>query len=183
MSSARFSPAIRRCGLVLVAIALAAPAAHAQVRDPILITAAAANSRADTLEARLETLLGTPDTWREAAKLQRRAAELRGDDPRATKSWSRAGWFYAGTRDYGLARQMHERAAQHAMAGGDVERAAQCLIDAALVALEDQRTDLVPRFVQRTRRLADSPLLTAAQRSTIIERVEGAPRLAQHWTP
>ena len=185
MTYVRCLPAVSRRALLALAVAVTvAPAAHAQVRAPIRITASIeANSRADALEARAETLLVAPGTWMEAARLQRRAAELRGDDGRAAQSWARAGWFYAGARDFGASRQMMERAAQHAMADGDVERAAGAFIDAALIAIEDGRDDLVPTYVGRTRRVLASPLLTTDQRGTILQRIEGAPRLAVYFAP
>lgn len=184
MSYARHVTACRAAILVALATIVVADAAHAQVREPIRITAsAAANQRADTLEARLEPLLGSPARWLEAARMQRRAAELRGDDPRAAASWARAAWFYAGARQFGTSRQMLERSAEHAIAGGDVQLAAKSWIDAALVALEDGREDLVPGYVGRTRRVLSSPLLTAQQRDTILQRIDGAPRLAVYFAP
>ena len=139
------------------------------------------NVEADGLEARAATLDGIPGKWREAAQLHRRAGELRGDDPRAVQSFRLASWAYSAAKDQGTARVMMERAAEHAAAGGDVERAAASYIDAALIAATDERYDVVPGLLRKTKAMLASPLLASDRRAQLLERIEGTPRLAQAW--
>lgn len=152
-----------------------------QVLDPVRTTTSLRNARADTLEARATALLRGNDGWRMAARVQRQAAELRGDDPRAVESFTRAAWMYSGAGRLGLAREMMERAAERAAMGGDVEKAAGAFLDAALIAIEADREDLVPGLVRRTRRLIDSPVLPPERRGVLLQRIDGVPVLAQHW--
>lgn len=177
---------IRRMLLVgaVVAFQPVLPLAAQEVREPldtVRTVVSRRNAEADALERQATAMLRRSNGWREAAKLQRRAAELRGDDPRAVDSFVRAAWMYSGAGRAGTARQMMERAAERAMVGGDVERAATALVDAAVIAVESRREDLVPALVRRTRRLLDSPLLPAEQRARLLERVEGSPVLASYW--
>lgn len=165
--------------VVMVAQQPAEPRARAL--PAVRTTATLRNARADTLEAFATVALRGRDGWREAARLQRRAAELRGDDVRAVESYERAAWLYGGAGLLGSARQMMERAAQRALMGGDVERAAGAYLDAALIAIEDDREDLVPGLVRRTRRLLESPVLPTERRDLLLRRIDGAPALAQHW--
>lgn len=181
-----FSPSrIRRVFLVGAVIAFqpALPllAQQTPVLDPIRTVASRRSAEADALETRATDMLRRAGGWRDAAQLQRRAAELRGDDPRAVDSFVRAAWMYSGAGRAGSARQMMERAAERAMLGGDVERAATALVDAAIIAVESQREDLVPALVGRTRRLLDSPLLPTDRRARLLERVQGTPALASYW--
>jgi hypothetical protein len=154
--------------------------APAQSLRGVRTIAAARNADADTLESRATVALRRRDGWWDAARLQRRAAERRGDDPRAVESYARAAWMYSGAGRLGTARQMMERAAERAAMGGDVERAAGSYLDAALIAVEAKREDLVPGLVARARRLIDSPILPAAQRASLLQRIERAPVLARH---
>jgi hypothetical protein len=151
--------------------------------QPVSPTRQAAPSSArllpDSLEARAERLSANTNGWLDAARLQRRAATLRGDDTSAVDAWSRAAWFYAGAGKLGPARQMLVHSAEHAVAGGDVERAVVAYLDAALIAAEDGRTDLVPGLLRRMRLVAASPLLATPRREQLLARAGTEPRLAQ----
>ena len=74
---------------------------------------------------------------------------------------------------------MMERAAETAALIGHVERAATCYIDAAVIAAEGGRADLVAGLLDRTRALASSPALTAERRQLILGRIGEIPRLGQ----
>jgi hypothetical protein len=148
--------------------------------DPVRTVVSRRNAEADALESQATGLLRRAGGWREAAQLQRRAAELRGEDPRAIDSFVRAAWMYSGAGRSGSARQMMERAAEQAIARGDLERAVSALTDAAIIAAESEREDLVPGLVRRSRRLLESPLLHADQRARLLARVEGSPALARY---
>jgi hypothetical protein len=139
------------------------------------------NARADTLDRWAESMYGTRWQWPRAARLHERAAALRGDDPRAVQSWRMAAWLYGATGDHGRGRTMMERAAESAAAGGDVERAANAYIDAALIAMEDGRADKATGLLRRTRVVLGSPLLPLDRRGAILRRIGEEPRLAQAY--
>jgi hypothetical protein len=169
--------------LVLSALA-PVPALAQQPLTPVRVHGEAAtrnNARADTLEIHAVALYGVPREWRTVATLHRRAAELRGDDPRAAESFRLAAWAYSAARDLGMARQMMLRAAERAAGSGDIEKAAHSYIDAAFIAIDEERDDRLPDLLRKVRVLLDAPLLPAERRVTILQRVEGAPRLAQAW--
>lgn len=148
----------------LIRTAIAAAAAQvapdrldrvASVVPPVRVTApptrqARDNARADTLEAWANTHYNTPRGYRAAGALYERAAALRGDDPRAVQSWRMAAWFYNAARDP-RARGLMERGAERAAGGGDVERAANAYVDAAVIALADGRGDQVPGLLRKAR--------------------------------
>ena len=159
-----------------------APAGAQQARLPDHHLAGPASARADALESRLAILLRTPETWREAARVQHRVAELRGDDPRAIDAWERAAWFYTGTEEHGMARRMMERVADRAAAAGDTARAAGALIDAAFAAVADERPDIARALVRRARPLIDAPSLTRQQRLVLLERIDGPTLVALRYT-
>jgi hypothetical protein len=92
-----------------------------------------------------------------------------------------AAWLYAAARDLGRARQMLERAAERAAAGGDVERAANSYVDAALVAVQGGRYDQVARVMRKLAALLESPILPPETRDLLHRRINGSPRLAQLW--
>ncbi|MEJ7812317.1 MAG: hypothetical protein WKG32_18040 [Gemmatimonadaceae bacterium] len=136
-----------------------------------------ANAEADALEARATALVdGQRKDWATAAALQGRAAALRADHPRAVASWSRAAWLHVGAKDRATARRLMERAARQALAGGDVERAANAYLDAALIARDDGREEQALRLARSARALAGSPLLSVEQRTAILQRVGDTPR-------
>ncbi len=168
--------------VALLAIVVTPGVTHAQqALDPVKVHAGSskiANPAADALSAQAREHYATPKRWREAARLHRRAAELHGDDPQAVAQWRMAAWLYGASRDYASARAMMERAGDQAASVGDIDAAANAYVDAALFAINDGREDRLPTLVQRARVLADAPLLPEARRSAILQRIDGAPRLA-----
>ena len=179
---------IRLPHTVALVTAVLAPAAVASAQlslTPVQIESgesAARNTEADALETEALRNYGSPSHWIEAARLHRRAAALRADDPRAVESWRLAAWAYSAAGDQGVARTMMEKAAERAAAAGDVESAANSYIDATLIALEGMRSDRVPDLIRKTRVLASSPLLSADRRASILRRIGEAPPLAQAWS-
>lgn len=167
---------------VVLAIAVTPLAAGAQQSlEPVQVLGAGsriANPRAEALAKEAEEHYATPKRWREAARLHRRAAELHGDDPQAVAQFRMAAWLYGAARDLESARSMMERAGDRAAAVGDIDAAANAYVDAALFALDNGREDRLPALVQRARVLAHAPLLPEARRAAILQRIEGAPRLA-----
>ena len=152
------------------------PLAPAQVearRDSIL------NAQADRLEAEASKWLGRPDKYFDVARLYRRAGLLRGKNPKSVEDFSSSAWAYSAAGDNSLARQMMEMSAEQATAVGDVERAANAFIDAALIALKDGREDKVPVLLRRMRAVLDSPLISSERRDQIIRRIEETGTLAK----
>jgi hypothetical protein len=168
------------CGLCIAAPRLGAQQDAGVARSP---TVDRTQVLADSLEAQAVRLSAKPGRWLDASRLQRRAARLRGDDPQAVGAWSRAAWFYAGSGKLDLARRMMEEAARHAATVGDVERGASAWLDAALIAAEDGRSDLVPGLLRRMRLVSESPLLPESRREVILARAGGEPRLARYQRP
>ena len=174
-----------RTAALVAAVALATPgtAAAQQQLPPARVVAPAVldNARADTLERWAASMYSTRWQLPRAARLHERAAALRGDDPRAVQSWRMAAWLYSATGDHGQGRAMMERAAASAMAVGDVERAANAYVDAALIALEAGRADKAPPLLRKTRVVLGSPLLPDDRRAAILRRIGEETRLAQAW--
>ena len=139
-------------------------------------------ARADTLDQRAEALHQIPRNWREAARLHRRAGELRGDHASSIRSFRLAAWLYIATNGPGPARTMMEKAAESATAIGDLEQGATAYIDAALIASADDYRR-VPKLLERARLLIDSPLFPAESRVALTQRIQGATELAQLWKP
>jgi hypothetical protein len=60
-----------------------------------------------------------------------------------------------------------------------VEESANAYIDAALLAVAEQRVDKVPVLLSRMHTVLSSPLLPEARRSKILERIQGDDRIAE----
>ena len=168
--------------VAILAVAATPEQAHAQqALEPVKVhapTSKIANPSADALAAQASEQYASPKRWREAARLHRRAAELHGQDPQAVPQYRMAAWLYSAAGDLANARAMMERAGERAAAVGDIDAAANAYVDAALFALDDGRDDRLPALVQRARVLADAPLLPETRRTAILQRIDGAPRLA-----
>ncbi len=113
-----------------------------------------------------------------AARLRERAAELRAPgDPLGVSDLviAASARFYSGepTR----ARELYVRAAERALADGDITVAANSFLLAALVANE-QRDPVTLVLKARAERLTASPLLTEAQRRHILAVFEQPVRVA-----
>ena len=169
-------------GALLALTILGSPLDAQQTLTPMRIEsnkAASNNARADSLDARARSMY-TQSRWHLiAARLHRRAAQLRGDDPRAVESFRSAAWLYSSAGKLQIARRMMESAAERATAVGDVEQAANAYIDAAYIAIANSREDQVPGILARMHSVLSSPLLTAERRAVILDRVGGAPEIAK----
>lgn len=148
----------------------------------LALTAAPAAAQKDgpegpeALEARALELEGFgPTRYAEAASLYRKAADLRtGGDPRAVNNLLKSGklYFYAGKRDRAVADLV--KAADMALAYGDVLSAATGYLDAGWVANEIGDGARAYELAVKGARLSQSPLIEAAQRQALAARVEGA---------
>ena len=166
----------------LLAMTIAPSVAGAQQEmSPVEIAAARSqteNARADALEETARTMYATPRKFREAAQLHKRAAMIRGIDPKAVESFRSAAWLYSAARDNGLATQMMVKAGEHAALAGRIEDAAHSYIDAALLAVADDREDKVPTILSRMHVVLSAPLLPEDRRAKILQRIESDSRVA-----
>ena len=161
----------------------AAPTVKAQHQlSPVQIESdrlARQNARADTLEEQARTMYSNARWYVDAARLHRRAAALRGNDPRAVASFRSAAWLYSVAGMHQVGRDMMEQAADRAKTVGDVEGAANSYIDAAFLAIASGREDQVPAILRRVHAVLGSPILPAERRTTVLQRIGGASQLAR----
>ncbi len=161
-----------------VAVAIVAVAAVPQRGDAQTVSttgAPAAAARAVALEARAMQA----SHLTAAARLREQAAELRAPgDPKGVSDLliAASARYHSGSSTY--ARQLYVRAAERALADGDVEVAARGFILAALVA-NKQHDAAALELKARAERLAGSPLLTEAQRRQILGYFATPVRVAQ----
>jgi hypothetical protein len=154
--------------LAMVGLPESAPA---QYRLPTIVS----SFRADSLhEAAAELVAGHRP--RDAARLHRRSAELRTpEDPLGFRCLNEAAalaWF-AGDRT--AARADLAKAAEQALARGDLRSAALAYLDAAWIAQEQKNPRQVWELGHRAEMLADSPLLATSDRVAILQRIRRAP--------
>jgi hypothetical protein len=166
---------IRRIITLAAYLAFAAPVAGAQGERVADNRSQRDNARADELEAQVEGLLQQKSSWGKAARLQQRAATLRGDDPRAVRSLRLAAFYHEAIGRRTEARILMERAASCAETFGEVALQAESLIDAAFIAIEERRPDLVPGYVRQARRLAASSHLQPEVRAALAARLGDPP--------
>lgn len=156
---------------VLFATALAAPAG-AQAR---FATDATDVARAEALEAKAEALYQSPGKYKQAARLHEQAAGLRpaGDEKRWTGLRQAARlYYYAGSASQSRAAMV--RAADEAMAAGDVITAASTYLDAAFLFRETGRGAEAAELVRKAQLLSNSPLLSRQDRNAILSRIQAA---------
>ena len=165
-------------------IPLTASGQHAQPLSPVQVEVRSSerSTLADQLDVQARTMYGTPKRFFEAGQLHRRAALLRGSDSAAVSSFRSAAWMFSAAGELSHARGMMEKAAERAVAIGDVEGAANCYIDAALLAIAGGRDEKVPALLGRMNAVLTSPLLPPERRSGILQRVGGSPTLAVLYT-
>jgi hypothetical protein len=171
--------ATSRSTLTLV-IALSVFPAHSAAQNPAFISARALTiTSADELQDRATALHGEPGRYAEAAQLHKQSAALRAaTDPRAVESLMMAAHLYHYTNRLFDARKTMEQAAQRALAGGDIVRASQANIEAALFAHKHGKASEADRLGRIALGLAESPLLSAEQRTSIVGRLRANPSTA-----
>jgi hypothetical protein len=160
-------------GAVLFAIAAAPIAASAQqTLTPVRVTANVAY--ADRLAVEADSLSRMLTTARKAAKLYEMSAEHRPvGDAKGYASLRAAAFlrYHAGEKSRSLG--LMERAAQGAAEQGDVIAAANCYIDAAIIAGELKQGVRAQELSRHAALLAKSPLLDGAQRTALLVRMDG----------
>jgi hypothetical protein len=141
--------------------------AAAQYHLPTITSVA----KADSLHEAAEIMAQTTHRWRDAASLHRQAAALRpAGDPLGFRCLTVAAHLSFASNDLSSAQSDMVAAAEQALARGDVEKAAHAYADAAWVAKERKNPGQVWTLGGRAEILASSPLLSATQRATILQR-------------
>jgi hypothetical protein len=165
-----FTTRLSTAGVLLVALGLPA-AASAQYQLPTITSTA----KADSLHDAAVNLVAA-HRWGDAARLHRRSADLRDiEDPLGFRCLKEAAALEYATGDRSAARNDMADAAGQALARGDLREAALAYLDAAWIAQEQKNPRKVWEFGHRAEILADSPLLGAADRAAILQRIERAP--------
>lgn len=142
-------------------------------------TAAATPSAADELEERAGKLLDQPVRYAEAARLYQQSATLRApNDPRAIESLTKAAHLFHYANRLLDARKAMELASLRALADGDLVRASQATVEAALFAHKQGKQLQAQRLGRTALKLAASPLLTEEQRAAITGRLRSNPAVA-----
>jgi hypothetical protein len=151
-----------------LAATLALPySAAAQYRLPTITSVA----RADSLHEAAEIMARTTHRWRDAASLHRQAAALRPPgDALGFRCLTVAGQLSFASNDLSSAQSDMVAAAKQALARGDVEKAAHAYADAAWLAKERKNPGKAWTLGSQAEVLASSPLLSATQRATILQR-------------
>lgn len=132
-------------------------------------------SQADELHLDAVALYETPARWAEAASLHEQAArKLAANDARRFAAYDRAArlYFYAG--EYAKARQNMEKAANVAVATGDVVTAAHAYIDAAFITLWEGRSGAQGELTREAERLSELDLVDGAERQEILARIRSS---------
>jgi hypothetical protein len=153
------------CAALMATLALPS-VASSQYRLPTITSIGNADSIHESALA-----MQNQKRWRDAARLHRESAALRGpDDPRGYRCLTTAANLSYVVNDLASAQRDKEAAAAQAMARGDVEKAAQSYADAAWLANQRKRPSEVRTYAQQAEVLASSPLLTVSQRDGILRR-------------
>ena len=158
---------------VLLGVALAAPV-QAQTAARFASTATDV-ARAAELESQAVSLYESPRSFKRAAKLHERAAELRpaGDLIRVDNMRQAARLYhYAGSA--AKARDLMVRAGDAALGAGDVLNAAETYLDAAFLYREAGMANEVQQLVKKAQLLTNSPLISARDKSSILSRIQAS---------
>jgi hypothetical protein len=124
------------------------------------------------LETQARNLFPNPKRYGEAARLLLKAAERRspGDPARiGDLILSSRLTYYNG--DAARARALMERAADEALASGDVINAAHSFMDAAFLAQDAKESESITRLIGKARMLAASPFISQKDREGILGRL------------
>lgn len=170
---------IIRTGLIACSLAATAAFSMLATRTASAQTAKESRAQAVILEQRAESWLGIPKKWSSVARSLEHAAEIRGpDDPRAVRDLMMAAAVRVSAHQGVGARTSFMQAAEWALALGDVENAANGYMRASLMSIELKDFDSARALREKAERLARSPLLSAAQRTAILNQFGHAPNVA-----
>jgi hypothetical protein len=160
---------------VMAILASPAAARAQQPLDPIQVSAR--TTQADKFDARAAEYeaTGSRRQWAKAAALRETAAALRApEDPRGFRSLQVAALVRHALRERPAAAALMERAANQALARGDVFSAATAYVDVAYLAAELGDADRTREFVSKGALLMHSPLLSAPERELLRRAVAQA---------
>lgn len=163
----------------LLAVAAIPGTADAQERETFELPAIRVEAFRNPLHLAAMELYETPERWEEAGELHEQAAkELVKNDAGQFFGYSRAAALYLYAGELDRSRRAMEKAASVAEATGDVFTAANAWVDAAFIAIAEGFAGAKREFVANALELAQSELLSEADRDAIIRRIEGAPTTA-----
>lgn len=152
----------------VAALSISAGSISAQQSGPAYDASA---TQAEEYDRQARSLLNDRTEWGRAASLFEKAAKDRGDDPQAAEDWRMAGMMAHYVGKNAKAREALERSAEVALEWGNVELAANSLIEAAWVArIQGDGADTI-ELVRRAERLASSPLLERAERTALMSKL------------
>jgi hypothetical protein len=162
----------------LAIIATSAAASHQiQAQDAfVALDVSVRPVDAEAMEQRAHDVILTGHGWEEAVGLYSRAAELRGtDDVKSAGNMRLAGYihYYRGRPQSSVLELT--QAGEAFLALGDVEGAAESLIDGAWVAMQAGMSAQALDLAERARRLTRSPLLQPEERSALARRLGTPP--------
>lgn len=165
-------------------VAASLVAAGNGMSQTIATRSAPAVSAALALEAQARPLIDVRPRWKEMADLFVQAAQIRtADDPRGVDDLvlAAAGYRWVGKRS--PARATYVAAAERALALGDIVRAADAFLCAAVIAHEQKDLATAWELKGRAERLAQSPLLAEGQRRQILAQFGQSLQVAEHKAP
>ena len=142
------------------------PLAPVQISEPL--------TKADRLDARAAAYeqSGSLRHFGRAAGLRERAAGMRAPhDPRGFASLEQAAFDRHSIGELAAARDLMARAADQAIARGDVYRAATAYVNVAYIAAQMRDGPRVRQFVERGTLLMHSPLLSVPEREALRRSV------------
>jgi hypothetical protein len=161
--------------LLLISIGVggyASPGLVATSLDGPVPVTTTVNPDAERLRAEAHQLFNDPRSWRRAARLLERSADLRSiEDPVRSDDYRLAGRLYAHVGSLGAAQRAFERAAMSAQQIGAVAQAAGAYLDAAHVAVRRGDGRAAGSFIERGDLLSLSPHLNTAERRAIRNRI------------
>ncbi len=154
------------------------PTAHGPGSEAALVESA-------ELVHRAELLLASPKRSKQAARIFERAATLHHpEDPYALELLERAVAARWAGGDRRRARRTLEQLGERRLEGGDVVGASFAFYRVAIVASAEGDGERALRYLQKSYRLAASPLLSDEERSTMMRWVpEDRPRIAASRDP
>ena len=128
--------------------------------------------RANVLRAQAQALRNQPSKWEQAAWLHARAARLRSPtDPLLLDDLTVAAGLLSYNGEYGHAAELMEELADRALAVGDLMKAANSYITAAITHNRAGRGERALALVEKARLLTHSPLLSEYACDCILARI------------
>lgn len=158
-----------KLGVLAVVVAAGIVLPRVAEAQTVRAKSAPAASPMAVLETRARVLIDSPKQWPEAARMLEQAAGMRAaDDMRAVDDLIIAAAAHRWAHERAAGRATYVAAGERALALGDVVRAANAFLCAAVIAHEQKDDAGAWELKGRAERLAQSPLLTEAERKNIL---------------